>query len=105
MRHAIPEEPVRQERTLTPPLCLDEPTEKIWMHNPPREKRTLTKHTKILYHFEHLKTYMARTGRYEESQSRGEGEPPPCEALNYPDARHHDCCKLKPGGSELPRQI
>jgi hypothetical protein len=66
MRHAIPEEPVRQERTLTPPLCLDEPTEKIWMHNPPREKRTLTKHTKILYHFEHLKTYMARTGRYEE---------------------------------------
>jgi hypothetical protein len=30
--------------------------------------------------------------------SRCGGEPPPCAALNYPDARYH-------GGSGLPRQI
>jgi hypothetical protein len=33
------------------------------------------------------------------------GEPPPCAALNYLDARHHGCCQLQPGGSEPPRQI
>jgi hypothetical protein len=25
--------------------------------------------------------------------------------LNYPGARHHDCCQLYPGGSEPPRKI
>jgi hypothetical protein len=54
------------------PSALTSPL-KIWMHHPPHEKRTGMKYTKSWQHFEHLRTAMARTGRYEEEASHKAG--------------------------------
>ena len=70
MRHEIPEEPARRGSHTSALLCLDGPTEKCGCITPPDEKCTRTKYTnlrlKSWQHFEHLRTAMARTGRYEE---------------------------------------
>ena len=61
----------------------------------PSTKRARPQNTrKSWQHFEHVRTSMARTGRYEEEALHEAG----VGVLNYPDARHHNCCQLKPGG-------
>jgi hypothetical protein len=65
MRHGTPEEPACRDSTLVHPSA-STGLQKIWMRHPPHEKRTPTKFPKTLEHFGHLRTAMARTGRYEE---------------------------------------
>jgi hypothetical protein len=48
---------------------------------------------------------MARTGRYKEEAPHKAGagaNRPPCVALNYPDARHHNFCYFFP---DQPRRL
>ena len=61
MRHEIPEEPARRGSNTSASLCLDGPTEKYKCITPPARNTR-----KSWQHFEHLRTALARTGRYEE---------------------------------------
>ena len=85
MRHDIPEEPARRGSHAS--LCLDEPTEKYGCIIPRTKSARPRNARKSWQHFEHLRTAMARTGRYEEEALDKAG----VKAPNYPDARHHDC--------------
>ena len=66
MSHEIPEEPARRGSHTSASLCLDGPTE-IYGCIIPRTKSARARNArKSWQHFEHLRTAMARTGRYEE---------------------------------------
>jgi hypothetical protein len=83
--------------TLGPPSASTGPLKKNGCMTPRIKSSRPLNTRKSWQHFEHLRTAMARTGRYEEEAPHKAGmggEPPPCEALNYPDARHHDCFQL-----------
>jgi hypothetical protein len=66
MRHEIPKEPARRDRTRVALLCLDGPTEKYGFIAPPTKNARPRNTRKIWQHFEHLRNAIARTGRYEE---------------------------------------
>jgi hypothetical protein len=66
IRHEIPEEPAHRGSDTSDSLCLDGPTKKYGCAIP-RTKIARTRNTrKSWQHFEHFRTAMARTGRYEE---------------------------------------
>ena len=66
MRHEIPEEPARRGSHTSASLCLDGPTEKYGCIIPRTKSARPRNARKSWQHFEHLRTAMARTGRYEE---------------------------------------
>jgi hypothetical protein len=66
MRHDIPEEPARRDRTRVPLLCLDGPTDKYGCAIPRTKSARAPNARKSWQHLEHLRTAMARTGRNEE---------------------------------------
>ena len=66
MRHEIPEEAARQDRHYYLPLCLGGSTEKYGCAIPRTKSARPRNARKSCQHFEHFRTAMARTGRYEE---------------------------------------
>ena len=82
--------------TLVPPSASTGPLKNMDA-SPQHEKRTPAKYTKKLTAFRTLANCHGPYGakrRRSSPQSRCGGEPPPCAALNYPDASHPDCCQL-----------
>ena len=73
MRHDISEEPARRDRTRVPYLRLDGPTDKYGCITPRTKSARPRNARKSWQHFEHLRTAMARTGRYEEEAPRKAG--------------------------------
>jgi hypothetical protein len=66
MRHEIPEEPARRGSHTSTSLCLDGPTKKYECVIP-RTKGARARNAQTSWQpFEHFRTAMARTGRYEE---------------------------------------
>jgi hypothetical protein len=70
MRHEIPEEPARRCSHTSASLCLDGPTEKYGCIIPRTKSARPRNLRKSWQHSEHLRTAMARTGRYEEEALR-----------------------------------
>jgi hypothetical protein len=66
MLHEIPEEPARRGSHTSALLCLDGPTEKYGCMTPRTKSARPRNARKSWQHIEHLRTAMARTGRYEE---------------------------------------
>ena len=66
MRNEIPEEPARRGSNTSASLCLDGLTEKYGCMIPRTKSARPRNSRKSWQHFEHLRTTMARTGRYEE---------------------------------------
>ena len=73
MRHEIPEEPARRGSHTIASLCLDGPTEKYGCIIPRTKSARPRNARKSWQHFEHLRTAMARTGRFEEEAPRKAG--------------------------------
>jgi hypothetical protein len=66
MRLEIPEEPARRGSHTSAPLCLGGPTAEYGCITPRTKSARPRNARKSWQHFEHLRTTMARTGRYEE---------------------------------------